>query len=258
MTASTWNLHGKRALVTGATKGIGLAIAQEFASLGATLVLNARSEDDLERTAESLTSAGASVSTVAADVSEPEGRAAILRHVEDELGGLDVLVNNAGTNVRKATLDFTDEDVQFLLRTNLESAWGLSQMFHPMLVAAPAGGSIVNVASVAGHQAVLTSTAPYAMTKAGMDGMTRFLAAEWGADGVRVNSVAPWYIRTPLAEQVLKDPAKRDRILGRTPMGRVGEPEEVARVVAFLAMEASSYVTGAHVPIDGGFLVLGV
>jgi Tropinone reductase 1 len=116
----------------------------------------------------------------------------------------------------------------------------------------------VNVSSIASRTIVRTSTAAYAMTKAALDAMTDFLAVEWGPDGIRVNAVHPWYIRTPLAEAVLADESRRRRILEATPLGRIGEPEDVARVIAFLAMPASAHVSGAHVPVDGAFERVGI
>lgn len=250
-----WKLTGRRAVVTGATRGIGRAIAEEFLSLGAEVVAVARGRADLDEMVTALSSDALTV--VSADVAEAQGREAVMSEVTARWGGqLDVLVNNVGTNIRKKTLDFAPDDFERLMAINLGSAWELSRASHPLMVAA-GGGSIVNVSSVSGFQAVLTSTAPYAATKAGMDGLTRFLAAEWGRDNIRVNSVAPWYIRTPLAEAVLADDAKRALILARTPLGRVGDPADAARAVAFLAMPASGWITGAHLPVDGGFLVQG-
>ena len=148
------------------------------------------------------------------------------------------------------------EDLRKIFAINIESAFELSRLFYEFL-SVEEGGAIVNVSSVAGQQAVLTSTAAYAMTKAAMDQMTRFLAAEWGDKSIRINAVLPWYIETPLAIEVLKDASKKEHILSRTPMNRIGQPEEVARAVCFLAMPASSYITGACLPVDGGFLSLG-
>ena len=252
---TAWSLHGRRALITGSTRGIGLAIVEEFVALGASVFVVARRQPDVTALVSRLREAGHDAAGVAADLADASGRemlrAAVLSHWE----GLDVLVNNVGTNLRKSTLDYTLEDLRSLMAVNLESAWALSRDFHPQLCG---GGNIVNVSSVSSQIIVGTSTAAYAMTKGAMDQMTRFFAVEWAPDGIRVNSVHPWYRRTPLAEQVLADPDKRARIEGVTPMGRVGEPEEAARAVAFLAMEAASYISGAHLVVDGAFSRLGV
>ena len=253
--SSPWSLSGKRALITGATKGIGLAVVEEFVALNAAVFVVSRTAADVSALVARLQADGADAAGLAADLSTQAGRAALLGAVEAHWGGLDVLVNNVGTNLRRPTLEYTLDDLRTLMAINLESAWALSTAAHPWL---KGGGSIVNVSSISSQIIVQTSTAAYAMTKGAMDQMTRFFAVEWAPDGIRVNSVHPWYIRTPLAEQVLQDPDKRARIEAVTPMGRVGEPEEVARAVAFLSMAAASYITGEHLSVDGGFCRLGV
>lgn len=252
-----WDLSGQRAIVTGSTHGIGLAIAEELLMHGAAVFICARRAADVASVSSRLSAHG-EVHGLAADLSMAEGRDGLLSAADAVWpGGLDILVNNVGTNIRKPSLSYTLSDLRALMAVNLESAWGLSQGCHPRLVAR-GGGRIINVSSVSSQVIVQTSTAAYAMTKGAMDQMTRFFAVEWAPDNIRVNSVHPWYIRTPLAEQVLQVPEKRARIVDATPAGRVGEPEEVARAVAFLAMEASSYVSGVHLTVDGAFSRLGV
>lgn len=252
-----WDLEGKRALITGATKGIGFAIAEEFLRLGAAVLICSRTDSDVQQTVETLSVHG-QINGVVADVSTPSGRQLLLAALDAQWpDGMDVLVNNVGTNLRKTTLDYELADLRSLMAVNVESAWALSQQCHGRMLRRGAG-AIVNVSSVSSVMIVPTSTAAYAMTKGALDQMTRFMAVEWAGEGIRVNSVHPWYIRTPLAEQVLKDPQKKQRIIGATPMGRIGEPAEVARTVAFLAMEASGYVTGTHLVVDGGFSRMGL
>ena len=199
------------------------------------------------------TAAGAS-----ADMSAADGRQKAVDAATKAFGGeLDVLVNNAGGNIRKRALDYGADEWQLLFDRNLTSAWETSRLAHPFLKAradkATGGSAIINIGSVAGLTALRTGV-PYGASKAAMSQMTRGLAGEWAADGIRVNCVAPWYIRTPLAETVLQNEAYHAEVVARTPLGRVGEPREVAAVAAFLAMGAASFVTGQTLAADGGFM----
>lgn len=247
-TSDPWRLDGRRILVTGGSKGIGAATVAELVGRGADVLAVARGADGLGDLA-----ARTGCRTVAADVLDTD---AIVSAVRTQLGGLDGLVNNAGVNRRKPLADTTDADLEALLDTNLRGAFRLCRALHPELAASR--GAVVNVSSVASDRAVRTSTATYALTKGGLDALTRFLAATWGADGIRVNAVSPWYVATPLAAPVLADPVAAGRILDRTPLGRVGDPEDVARAIAFLLMPASAWITGVDLAVDGGFSVLGV
>ena len=257
MISSRWRLDGQVALVTGASVGIGRAIAAELLGLGADVMLVARDEAQLESTRAELEEMfpQGQVRAFAADVADAEQRREIFDWVEDLGNGLQVLVNNAGSNVRRATMDYADAEWRAIFEANVFSAWELCRLAYPQLREHP-GAAIVNVGSVSGAIHVRTG-APYGMSKAALHQLTRNLACEWAEDGVRVNAVAPWYIRTRRTSAKLADPDYLDEVLERTPMGRIGEPEEVAAAVAFLCLPASSYITGECIAVDGGFLRYG-
>jgi Tropinone reductase 1 len=251
---SAWRLDGCRALVTGGSSGIGLAVAQELAALGAELLLVARDPERLERARSTLRSArpDCRVELIAADLARDADRRRVAAEAGDEL---QVLVNNAGTNIRKRMTELSLEEYRQVQAANIESCFEMCRLLHPLLRRGQPA-SVVNNASVAGLVHLRTG-APYGMSKAAMIQLTRNLAVEWAGEGIRVNAVAPWYIRTPLADQVLQDADYRQAVLDRTPMGRVGEVEECARAIVFLALPAASYITGACLPVDGGFSVYG-
>ena len=257
MASHRWRLDGQTALITGASAGIGLAIARELLGFGADVMLVARDGDLLDAAREDLAEEFPrnEVATMAADVADDEDRRAILDWVEDHAEGLNLLINNAGGNITKAAVDYTEDEWRGIFETNLFSAFELSRYAHPLLTR-HASSAIVNVGSVSGITAVRSGT-PYGMTKAALQQMTRNLAVEWAEDGVRVNAVAPWYIRTRRTSGPLSDADYYEEVIARTPMRRIGEPEEVAAAVGFLCLPAASYVTGECIAVDGGFLRYG-
>ncbi len=250
-----WNLKGKLALVTGGTKGIGYAIAQEFLHLGAEVLVVSRSAENVDTAVGSWVKEGLAAHGLAADVSAADDRSEIFVYLETMRDRLDILINNAGTNIRKPAIEYTQKEYDTILETNLKSAFEMSRLAYPYLKKS-GGGSIVNMASVAGLTHV-RSGVPYGISKAALVQMTRNLAVEWAPDNIRINAVAPWYIRTPLVEPVLNDKDLLAEVLVRTPLQRVGEPEEVSGGVAFLCMPAASYITGQCIAIDGGFMING-
>ena len=252
---SLWSLSGQRALVTGGTKGIGEAIVRQFLDLGASVFIVARDNALLQRQLAAYRQQGHTVEGLSIDLGKPDAARHIIDAVTTTWHGLDILVNNTGTNIRKPTVDYSAAEYEHILTTNLRSAYELCQAAYPLLKAS-GNGRIVMVSSVS----ALTHTSSgslYGMSKAAMLQLTRNLSVEWAADGIRVNAVAPWYINTPLAQPVLTNPDKLAGILSRTPMKRVGEAAEVASAVSFLSMPASSYITGQTLSVDGGMLAWG-
>ena len=242
-----WSLEGNVAIVTGGSKGLGRAIVEELLAQGCEVLTCAR---DIEPLAPLM--AGGKCVAVAADVSTSKGRATLLAALERHHNGrLDILVNNVGTNLRKPTEEYTDDEYDMLHATNQASAFHLTRSCFEYLRRTK--GNVVNVSSVCGSTSDNTGC-PYHMNKAAMEHMTRYLACEWGAHGIRVNAVAPWFIKTPLTIPILKNASFSDAVRRVTPMRRVGEPHEVACVVAFLAMPAAGYVSGEVVGIDGAFM----
>ncbi|MDX1943731.1 MAG: SDR family oxidoreductase [Saprospiraceae bacterium] len=250
----SWTLEGKTALITGASKGIGLATADEFLALGAEILIVARGEDTLNEVLAERK--GQKIHSLPADVASETGRNIIFTKINDLWGKLDILVNNVGRNIRKATLEYDSAEVHKIFEINLFSAFELCRSLYPFLQKG-INPAIVNVASVAGVFDV-KSGSPYGMTKAAEIQLTRHLAAEWAKDNIRVNAVSPWYTVTPLTEAVLSIPERLQGIIDRTPLGRVAQVEEMAAVIAFLAMDKASYITGQNLMVDGGMSIKGL
>lgn len=250
-----WTLQGKTALITGATRGIGYAITSDLLELGAEAFIVARSEEQVEEQMDQWRKKGHHVYGTAADIIHQGEREKLFKELTKCWDKLDILVNNVGTNIRKKTIEYTDEEYSLIMDTNLHSLFEMCRLAYPYLKKSLAG-SIVNISSVSGLVHIRSGT-PYGMGKAAIVQLGRNLAVEWAPDNIRVNTVAPWYIRTPLVEPVLKDKEYLSTVLSRTPMQRVGEPEEVAGAVSFLCMPAASYITGQCIAVDGGFVVNG-
>jgi len=257
--AARWSLQGFRAVITGSTKGLGYACAQEFLALGAEVVVTSRNAAEVESTCAGLSKAfGAGrVHGVAADLSTGVGRQKLVDSVEQLWGGaLDCLVNNVGTNTRQRIQDATEEDYRSITSTNMDSCWFLCKLFKPFLERSK-HPSVVNVSSVAGVRSTGTGTV-YAMTKAAMAHLSCALSCEWGPLGIRVNCVCPWMARTPLLEEaVRKNPQQLEDVKRWTPLGRLGEAEDTAGMVAFLCLPAAAYVTGQVISVDGGLTAQG-
>ncbi|XP_047326932.1 tropinone reductase homolog At5g06060-like [Impatiens glandulifera] len=254
--SSKWSLIGMTGLVTGGTRGIGYAIVEELAQLGATLYTCSRNEDELNRCLKTWTDKGFKVTGSVCDVSSRPQREDLMARVSSSFAGkINIFINNVGTNIRKPTTEYTSEEFSKLFSVNFESAYHLSQLAHPLLKAS-GSGSIVFISSVAGLVHLSTGSI-YGATKGAMNQLTKNLACEWAKDNIRCNSVAPWYIRTSFVEHLLGNKEFLDNVISRTPLGRPGEPEEVSSLVAYLCMPAASYITGQIVSVDGGMTVCG-
>ena len=247
-----WSLANKKALVTGGTKGIGKATAQELLDLGAEVLVVARDTRMLEGKLRH----SARLFVMSGDITLPEFRKNLIRKVDENWGKLDILVNNVGSNVRKKFIDYSEEEYRQLFELNLFSMTELTRLAFPLLKNS-GQASVINLASVAGQLDVLSGP-PYGMTKAAIIQLSRHLAAEWAEFNIRVNAVSPWYIETPLTEAVLSQPDRMEKIIARTPLARVGQPEEVAAAIAFLAMDKASYITGQNILVDGGMSIKGL
>jgi len=260
-----WSLKNKKALITGGTRGIGKAIAEEFISLGSDVFIISRNKTEIDNTIndlkkmvdriESIHIESVQIEGLHIDVTKMSDREKLFDKISGLWGKLDILVNNAGFNNRIKTLDVRGKDYNELMELNVNSVFEMCRLFHPLLKKSE-DSSIVNISSVAGFTSVHSGSV-YAMTKAAITQLSRYLSVEWAGDNIRVNAIAPWYIRTPLTEPVLSVKSNLEKILLRTPMNRVGNPEEVAAAATFLSMPAASYITGECIAIDGGFLKMG-
>jgi 3-oxoacyl-[acyl-carrier protein] reductase len=242
-------LEGRIALVTGGSRGIGAAIAEELGAAGARVVVNyARNAEAAEAVVSAIREAQGEADAVAGDVSSAEGARGLIEQVEREIGPIAILVNNAGITRDDLIMRLSPEDWQDVINTNLGGAFFTCQaLSRPMLKRR--AGAIVNISSIVGVHGNAGQT-NYAASKAGLIGLTKSLAKELGGRGIRVNAIAPGYIATELTD-VLPEPA-RDAILAGTPLGRLGEPVDVARAVRFLVSDAAAFITGDVLAVDGG------
>ena len=242
------NLQGKVALVTGASRGIGQAIALELGRQGAVVIGTATTSGGAERIAETLKAAGVEGAGLVLDVSNSESVATTLEHIQQHLGQPLILVNNAGITRDNLMLRMKDDEWFDVINTNLNSAYRLSKAVLRGMTKAR-WGRIVNISSVVGAMGN-AGQSNYAASKAGLEGFSRALAREIGSRAITVNSVAPGFIDTDMTRE-LPD-AQREALLTQIPLGRLGQAEEIAKVVSFLASDGAAYVTGATIPVNGG------
>ncbi len=243
----SFRLDGKRAIVTGASSGIGLGAASALAAVGAEVWLVARREAELAATQDAIRATGAKAEAIVADTTDLAAVAEVMR-----AGPFDVLVNAAGLARHGPALDTTPEDYDAAFALNLRAAYFLTREVARGLIAAGRGGSLINISSQMGHVGG-PDRAVYAATKHGLEGMTKSMAIEWGPHGIRVNTLCPTFIRTPLAEQTLANPERRAWIEAKIKLGRVGEVSDIMGPVVFLASDASALITGSALMVDGGW-----
>jgi gluconate 5-dehydrogenase len=250
-TLSQFNLAGRRALVTGSSRGIGFGIAGALAGAGAEVVLNGRDVEALGHAAQRLAQDGAAVKAVAFDVTSEESVADGIGYVEAELGPIDILFNNAGMQFRSPLEDFPADKFDQVMQTNVGSVFTVGQAVARRMI--PRGyGKIINICSIMTAVA-RQSIAPYAASKAAVANLTRGMATDWARYGLNINGIAPGYIRTELNQALLDNPDFNAWVEQRTPMRRWADPAELGGAAVFLASEASSFVNGHILYVDGGF-----
>lgn len=248
-----FDLRGKVALVTGAGRGLGRGMALALAEAGANVVAVSRSVDQLEETMTQLRQYEGTPEVVSWDLSDSRGLDDLVAQVVERYGHIDVLLHAAGVQVRKPALEVDLEDWESVQALHLKAAFFLSKAAARRMAERAAGGKIILVSSLTGHIGV-PGTAPYSAGKSGVLGLMRTLAVEWASHDIQVNAIGPGYFHTALTDELFQDSERRDKLLSRIPMGRVGEAEDLAGATVFLASSASDYVTGQVINVDGGWL----
>lgn len=252
--AADKRFEGAVALVTGAGRGIGRAVSLALGHAGATVALAARTTAEIEAVASEIVAAGGEACAYHADVTEYDTTASLIDAVESDLGPLQVLVNAAGVSPAYTSAErITPEDYELILATNLTAPFRLSQAVGARMLKR-GSGSITNISSIGGIVA-LPRLAAYCAAKAGLIAMTRAMALEWADRGVRVNSVAPAYVPTTMANGLISHPEIGPSLIAQTPMGRFGTTDEIARAVLFLASDDAAYITGQTLAVDGGWTI---
>lgn len=246
--APSFRVDGKRALITGAGRGIGRAIAEAYADAGAEVILCARSGDEIEGLAKDLRAGGHKAEHLVADVTDIEGFAALV----SDLPPVEIFVNNAGTNRPKPLAEVTVEDYDAVLDLNLKAAVFAAQAVTSAMVAAGKQGSIINMSSQMGHVGAANRTL-YCASKWAIEGFTKALAVELGPRGIRVNTICPTFIETPMTKPFFEDEGFRASVLEKIKLGRIGRVEDVVGAAIFLASDASALMTGSALMLDGGW-----
>lgn len=250
---STFALDGRLAIITGSSQGIGLALARGLAEHGAKVILNGRNEATVRAAAQALQAEGHSAFEAVFDVTDPEAARIEIGRIEAKIGALDILVNNAGMQFRAPLEDFPHDKWRQLMETNVSSAFYVAQAAAAFMIARRRG-KIINIASVQSELA-RPGIAPYAATKGAIRNLTRGMATDWARHGLNVNAIAPGYFKTPLNQALVDNPDFSDWLVKRTPAGRWGEVHELVGAAVFLASDASSFVNGHTLFVDGGISI---
>ncbi len=253
MNQELFDLSGRVAFVTGASKGLGKSMALALAGAGADVALFARDVENLKAVKQAIQGLGRKAEFFVVDVLNKGSIEAATKQAIDMFGQVDILVNNAGVNVRKPVLEISPEEWDLVIDTNLKGYLLMVQAVVPHMLSR-GRGKVINMASILGSVA-LQSQVAYASSKGGVIQMTKVMALEWAKQGIQVNAIGPTYFETPLVAQLRDDPERYNFIVDRTPMGRWGQPDELAGVVVFLASRASDFVTGQTIFVDGGWTI---
>ena len=252
MSFPLFDLAGRRALITGSSQGIGFALAEGLAAHGAEIVVNGRDVDKVEAAVAALRDSGHVANAAAFDVTSRDAAAEAVGIIESEIGAIDILINNAGMQFRSPLEDFPADKWEQLLATNISSVFYVSQAVARFMIAR-GRGKIVNIASVQSELA-RPGIAPYTATKGAVRNLTRGMCADWARHGLQINAIGPGYFETPLNQALVDDPVFDQWLKTRTPAGRWGKVEELQGAAIFLASEASSFVNGQILYVDGGVL----
>jgi gluconate 5-dehydrogenase len=250
MTPALFSLEGRRALITGSGQGIGLALARGLAEHGATIVLNGRTAEKLELAAAAFRGAGHTVHSAVFDVTDFRAVDAAVERIEREIGPIDILINNAGVQSRAPLDEFPEDEWQRLLDTNVSGTFHVGKAVARFMIPRRRG-KIINIGSVQTELA-RPRIAPYAATKGAVRNLTRGMCADWAGHGLQINAIAPGYFRTELNRALVDDPAFSAWLEQRTPARRWGDVEELIGAAVFLASDASSFVNGHTLYVDGG------
>lgn len=246
-----FRLDNKIAVVNGGSRGIGETIARAFSEQGATVVISSRKQEGLDAVAESINSSGGKAVAIVCHAGKPDQIKSLFERVQSEFGGADILVNNAATNPYFGPVaDISESAFDKTLEVNLKGYFMMAQHVIPQMKK-KGGGSIINIASISGLRPG-PNEATYAMTKAAVINMTQGLANELGGDGIRINAIAPGLVETAFARVLVETKEIHDRIIAHIPLGRHGQPEEIAGAAVYLASNASSFTTGSTMVVDGG------